>query len=1482
MEIIIQGDFDFAKEVIFGIARLFSGPNGFGYGSGVLVILFLLFNMLKHAIDPEKSTPPVREFVFGLVLWLMVGGAASSAKFDVQLTSGTDNTRFEYVEEVPALAAVPAWIASNLFGAFREKVQATFSPASYSLAGGQDPLGALVRMWQNEPPISIITQNRHEDIEKTLGNYMHDCWAADQLLNHAAPTVTVHDLLNTNMIADDAMLQSLKVDYAGLVTRVYLGTEAEISLGGQPTGLVLTCPDAYNRIVARFSESGAGSAYNKIVAWVDGRQMDANSIKNGMSMISNSYGSSMNPYALQVNLFVATLAAKGVNMNNGVATHAERMLFEGFRKQMYKNLGDGEYIKMVTVPLITALEMFSFFVAPVMMILSILGGLGLAYMGKYLSLVLFMNLWGYTKIFVDLFTALSVEKAYGVMDNAAYTFAAYPDTIREVESFLSVAGALTASISGLTMYLLYGGVHSLMGVMRSMQNSSIDGSAGAPSVSSSMNGGVVQMSNMSMQYDTGSGQLVKGYSSQSDNTVGGMSLNQMVSSSNTSARQTALEAAELSSSQAVQNYQNAFSSAENSADGKTAMDAQSFAASTGAQRTDMLTQQLAKDMKITYSEASDLLFSLAANSGIDAGFNFGMGGKSNKGKQDDPASGDMAFQNLLGAAIGLSAEGRAAIQGSGKISDSETLSRAANILQNFAETNLQGLNKLDQDSYNKQWSKDNTSASSEAYSNAEQAAQSYSSSIKYAESRASTAADVQQVSSSSGLELPNIAAVLDGGLDNRKDYYSEIFAPLMKDPEGAKRLEKLGITDETSLANFAKENQGSLYDGKGLVNTIKALTAGLSSKDGSIEDTKADMGVAGKLWGNLRNSLVEGGADERITNSVANMANVFRNMSGTTGTENAVNTGRTVVEDKIADDNVTIHKKGDGVTGVVNKALTDNEAAVNASKEKIAAAKPEFTEPPKNGVVTNDSMFQQLASSQDPKGVHGSWLVGAAKATGEWAEKAKSFIENGGNAWGGTAQESGQAFQRFMAENGHRSTALNAGFQGLLTADAGMALDFKDNKPSTERAYLMNEAYHALKSPQGQAMLKEMPEGTDKSMLEKNMERFEGFRNSLPAQDREDMDKLAALRATGDVLNSTAEKIIDRNLPGFLNTFGAKEALDVADKKMLMVGEATRNDDSITRLAGITSHDLESNFANNSSFVKVNAASNIIADEMNRMVTEGVFKDASSNLNVHKSGAIGDENLVAGVTDGAVKTIAGNLVSPKEYVQDALSSVDSPAWGTAVPMVAALGVDGVVDRLAGALDQKGFKEEAEQFRAFGTSVVNEASEKDFYLKEPQLSRGPGAMPDPIQSTQVGGPESTVRTASDTSQVERMAVADSPDKAVGGNASEPIQSIQVGGPESTVRTASDTSQVERMAVADSPDKAVGGNALLLNANGEPMELEGGRLQQVETGQTVSIGDNEYVGTSDKYRHDGDDYQVFQNNGESFYFDGNSNKMMRTDN
>ncbi len=99
-----------------------------------------------------------------------------------------------------------------------------FSPPTYSIERGIDPLGALVRMFDNAPPIGLLHENKDEDIAKTMNAYMTDCWLADHQLDHANPTVTIADLLNTDMTIEDAMINAIKVDYNGLVTRVYIGT----------------------------------------------------------------------------------------------------------------------------------------------------------------------------------------------------------------------------------------------------------------------------------------------------------------------------------------------------------------------------------------------------------------------------------------------------------------------------------------------------------------------------------------------------------------------------------------------------------------------------------------------------------------------------------------------------------------------------------------------------------------------------------------------------------------------------------------------------------------------------------------------------------------------------------------------------------------------------------------------------------------------------------------------------------------------------------------------------------------------------------------------------------------------------------------------------------------------------------------------------------------------------------------------------------
>ncbi len=104
-----------------------------------------------------------------------------------------------------------------------------------------------------------------------------------------------------------------------------------------------------------------------------------------------------------------------------------------------------------------------------------MGGFGFSYIGKYLGLVLYVNLFGFIKVFVDVFTAISVQRAYEASSDLAQSFLAYPNTIKEIEGFLSISASLTTAIPMLALFLLYGGVHSIMGVMKQMGSVPVDG-----------------------------------------------------------------------------------------------------------------------------------------------------------------------------------------------------------------------------------------------------------------------------------------------------------------------------------------------------------------------------------------------------------------------------------------------------------------------------------------------------------------------------------------------------------------------------------------------------------------------------------------------------------------------------------------------------------------------------------------------------------------------------------------------------------------------------------------------------------------------------------------------------------------------------------------------------------------------------------------------------------------------------------------------
>ena len=150
MDVYIWGDLEFADFVLKGIAAIFAtSDGGFNIAAAILLVLFFMWCFIKWSLNPDKTTYPVREFVFGIVFWLIFGGGDLSPKFDVTLISERTG-QATTVGEVPLLAAMPSWLATNFFRQITIIIDDYFIIPGYENLrndqSGSDPLATLVKV----------------------------------------------------------------------------------------------------------------------------------------------------------------------------------------------------------------------------------------------------------------------------------------------------------------------------------------------------------------------------------------------------------------------------------------------------------------------------------------------------------------------------------------------------------------------------------------------------------------------------------------------------------------------------------------------------------------------------------------------------------------------------------------------------------------------------------------------------------------------------------------------------------------------------------------------------------------------------------------------------------------------------------------------------------------------------------------------------------------------------------------------------------------------------------------------------------------------------------------------------------------------------------------------------------------------------------------------------------------------------------------
>ena len=685
LNVYLQGDLEFANDTLVAVARMFNAGSTYDQiqtGAGILIFLTLFLSYFKYILDPERSPYPFKEFVFGVMGFIMFVGPLSP-RFTVHLQSvSTSSLDVRTVSNVPFLVAVPSWAGTNLIGGLRDLAANNFTTPSMGSNAPADPLGALVRLHSipMSPVINSLDHPGQYDFKTSIKNYINDCYIPDQLLSTGNPNGNMGGLDAARL---DKVIDKIKVTYPDYYTRIFLNSS--------PDGEYLSCDVAYNKIYAHIN---TGKFPTMVSSYYEARGVDAPSITAAYSLLTGGGMASPNPYEVMAGRFLAFHTYEALQGQD--SPWVNKMVFESMQKRLYEQAGERSLFMNYMIPMISVFEMFTFFIGPVMILLSVMGGAGFAMIGKYMYLILFVNLWGFIKVFVDLFTYKAAEKAFSVSTSFAqmdpFSMGAMPAVISEVEGFLGVASALTAAIPMLAMFLLYGGVHSLMGVMSSVNptgKGSVDGTNMAPKLSSSWSEGAQSMGTHSNTYNAGTGAVEANVKSSDSGRFANVNIDSGINNSLGNSTSIAEKDVQSKTQAYEQTASTAMASLEQNADVVAGSKNKTWGDMNTAEKTVALKRSLEEGQSISSDAASQAAFQIMGQAGIS------VGGGVNTPKGFS-AVGDTPTPGKLGLNAGVSSNLSNMDMTKFGIKDSS----AQKLLEDVAESHKGQTTNSEQDAYN--------------------------------------------------------------------------------------------------------------------------------------------------------------------------------------------------------------------------------------------------------------------------------------------------------------------------------------------------------------------------------------------------------------------------------------------------------------------------------------------------------------------------------------------------------------------------------------------------------------------------------------------------------------------------------------------------------------------------------------------------------------------------------------------------------------
>lgn len=475
-EIYSVGDAAFLERILNALAMLAGTGNleqvaGIGMMVGVIILGFQ--SILGGGDGIKFQNLLVSWIIYGM----MFGTGARVAIEDVY--SG----QVRVVDNVPFGVAAAGSMVTQLGYGVTSLFEQAFGEAQMTEQGfafALETLANLRKMSLSKANLgSANSPVSGDDIWQSWKNYIADCTMTGVNLKQ----YTVEDIQKSMRNGGTGgILEQLKFE-----SQAY-GTE--VVLRGAANNGFYTCSDAF-LVLSTHTNSNFVPALNRRAAEAFGVPADevADRVQHAFQAIEQSQIDAQN-YMLttaMAPIFDWAMVDNDVNFQR-VSTAA--MLHSAIQQRNEQWGAEQALFNTVVRPMMTFFEGLVFAITPMMAFLIGLGPMGIGLMGKYLMILLWIQLWMPVLAIINLYLHMAVGKKMAALQNVGMgnmpleSFYGLQSMDQTLQTWISTGGMLAASVPAITLMLIYGGAVTASSVAGRMSSASVPTNLSTPPLAS--------------------------------------------------------------------------------------------------------------------------------------------------------------------------------------------------------------------------------------------------------------------------------------------------------------------------------------------------------------------------------------------------------------------------------------------------------------------------------------------------------------------------------------------------------------------------------------------------------------------------------------------------------------------------------------------------------------------------------------------------------------------------------------------------------------------------------------------------------------------------------------------------------------------------------------------------------------------------------------------------------------------------------------